>query len=471
MGSGRAFIIIPFGIKTGQAGEPLDFDRVKNSLIEPAIARLGLSGGTTQELLQEGDIKEDIFREIVLADIVIADVTVHNANVFYELGIRHALRESLTQLIRSDKGADKRAFDINTEKIMNYSYDNLGDSVDDLVTRIEESKLVAGRSSPVFRLMPEHKEVSVERFEILPPSFSDKVELAKTGKNLENLADLEQEVIGNFWEKAGLRVVGQAYFSLSEHEHSARTWEKIVHTSPDDVMACCRLSTSYQKLATKTTDESQKATELTRSDQFANRALENNGLSLWDRAELLSLLGSNQKFRWRNEFETRDSLAEMQKTALISFFLGDSTELYQQGYETHLSHYYSGVNYLALLKIRLELGKLHPDTWANILSHSTVEQEKAMLESKIVILAGSVDMAARNSVKHYSKESRGWDMVTLADIQLLTSDNPEKVKISYERCMQKVEGFTKDSLRNQLTLYESLDLFSANREAALAAFD
>ena len=41
---------------------------------------------------QAGSIHEDMFRELVMADIVVADVSLHNANVFYELGIRHAVR-------------------------------------------------------------------------------------------------------------------------------------------------------------------------------------------------------------------------------------------------------------------------------------------------------------------------------------------------------------------------------------------
>ena len=42
-----------------------------------------------------------MFRELVLADVVVADVLVHNANVFYELGIRHAVRNRSTVLIRA----------------------------------------------------------------------------------------------------------------------------------------------------------------------------------------------------------------------------------------------------------------------------------------------------------------------------------------------------------------------------------
>ena len=37
---------------------------------------------------------------LIEADLVIADISIHNANVFYELGIRHALRPWRTYMIR-----------------------------------------------------------------------------------------------------------------------------------------------------------------------------------------------------------------------------------------------------------------------------------------------------------------------------------------------------------------------------------
>ena len=86
----RAFIVRPFGLKEG-----LDFERVEREMIQPALNRLkdfglDVSGATTGEITRQGNIREDMFRLLVIADIVNADVSIHNANVFYELGIRHA---------------------------------------------------------------------------------------------------------------------------------------------------------------------------------------------------------------------------------------------------------------------------------------------------------------------------------------------------------------------------------------------
>ena len=96
----NVFIVRPFGTKNG-----IDFDRVEKDLLRPAMEQAGLTGGTTGEFIQQGNIRTDMFEQLLIADLVIADISIHNANVFYELGIRHALRD------RSVRHGD--AFDCN----------------------------------------------------------------------------------------------------------------------------------------------------------------------------------------------------------------------------------------------------------------------------------------------------------------------------------------------------------------------
>src|SRR5260370_39281908 len=96
----RAFIIRPFGKKKDRAGREIDFDHLSDVLIEPALKAAGLGGGTTGEIIEAGNIREDMFGLIPKADIVRCDITVLNANVFYELGIRHALRKKRSLLSR-----------------------------------------------------------------------------------------------------------------------------------------------------------------------------------------------------------------------------------------------------------------------------------------------------------------------------------------------------------------------------------
>src|SRR5215470_3459317 len=129
----RVFVIRGFGTKTDTKGGSVDFDRVHTDLIAPALARCGLAGGTTAEVEDAGNIRADMFALILEADLVICDITVHNANVFYELGIRHALCKKGTVLIKGAPVADATPFDILTDRYLEYSVDAPGRKLDELV--------------------------------------------------------------------------------------------------------------------------------------------------------------------------------------------------------------------------------------------------------------------------------------------------------------------------------------------------
>src|ERR1022692_1441572 len=97
----KAFIVRPFGTKSG-----IDFESVQQQLITPALAACDIEGGTTEPFLEAGNIRADMFQQLLVADIVVADISIHNANVFYELGVRHALQPQKTMLLRAKKKID-----------------------------------------------------------------------------------------------------------------------------------------------------------------------------------------------------------------------------------------------------------------------------------------------------------------------------------------------------------------------------
>src|SRR5688572_30271710 len=114
----NVFIVRPFGNKNG-----IDFDKIETDLIRPAMQQAGLTGGTTGEFLQQGNIRTGMFEQLLIADVVIGDISVHNAKVFYELGIRHALRDKRTFLIKSRDSESKEndvPFDLKTGRYLAY---------------------------------------------------------------------------------------------------------------------------------------------------------------------------------------------------------------------------------------------------------------------------------------------------------------------------------------------------------------
>ena len=64
----RVFVIRPFGTKKDSKGKDVDFDRVHKDLIQPVLDALKLGGGTTGEIVEAGNIREDMFALLLEAD-------------------------------------------------------------------------------------------------------------------------------------------------------------------------------------------------------------------------------------------------------------------------------------------------------------------------------------------------------------------------------------------------------------------
>ncbi|MDQ3814608.1 MAG: hypothetical protein M3347_11745, partial [Armatimonadota bacterium] len=91
---------MPFGEKKDLDGQDIDFDDIYRFFFKKAVEDLGVECIRCDEIEEAGSIHEKMFEHIYNADIVVVDITTSNANVFYELGIRHTLAKGVTLLIR-----------------------------------------------------------------------------------------------------------------------------------------------------------------------------------------------------------------------------------------------------------------------------------------------------------------------------------------------------------------------------------
>lgn len=71
-------------------------------MIEPAVTSAGLKCIRGDSIVRVGDLTQGIWGLILQAGIIIADISVLNANVFYELGLTHALGKDTVLLKRRD---------------------------------------------------------------------------------------------------------------------------------------------------------------------------------------------------------------------------------------------------------------------------------------------------------------------------------------------------------------------------------
>lgn len=103
------FLIMPFGEEWSND----TFDVIKDVA---DVTNCNLIRG--DNLFEPAVIVDDIWRELNKAEIVIADITIHNANVFYEIGIAHTLGKKVI-LIKKDDGQEA-PFDIKLWRYYEY---------------------------------------------------------------------------------------------------------------------------------------------------------------------------------------------------------------------------------------------------------------------------------------------------------------------------------------------------------------
>ena len=85
----RCFVIMPFGM-VGTEDHTRNL-KIYRQLIKPVVEECGYESIRADELEHFGNITRDIIELLYESDLVVADLSGKNANVFYELGVRHAL--------------------------------------------------------------------------------------------------------------------------------------------------------------------------------------------------------------------------------------------------------------------------------------------------------------------------------------------------------------------------------------------
>ena len=456
----RAFVVRPFKEKLG-----VDFEKVHRELIKPALESAGIDGDTTLEIVEQGDIREDMFRLLVGADIVIADISIHNANVFYELGIRHAVLDRYTLLISC--GVDPHVFDLKPDRYLAYNKDDPKASLPDLIRAIDATINSDRVDSPVFRLLPDLQPQDRSQLLPVPRDFREDVDRAKLLKSAGDLRLYAAEVAGLPWEAEGLRLIGRAQIDVKAWRGARETFEKLRKLRSTDAEPYERLGTIYQRLG-----------DLIKADQALQRQVELEGIDGYRRAEALALMARNEKDRWRQDFE---NAADRQAGALGSPHLQSAIDRYEDGYSQSLNHFYSGLNALALLKVLTELAQVQPGVWAGLhedesqansaLAERTRQMNDLAVAVKLSLAAGRKRLARSEEANVAPVDEAIWMAISAADLVFLTSDRPERIANAYRSALKDGQAFHHDAARRQIELYRSLNVFANRTEAALRVIE
>jgi len=457
----RAFIVRPFGKKKfGKKQVTVNFEDVEKALIGPALKELNIEGRTTAEILESGNIRADMFQRLLTSDLVIADLTILSANVFYELGIRHALREKRTFLIFSRIEDEKFPFDLQTDRYLAYDHKAPGDSLLKLIASLQRTIASDVEDSPVFSLLPALRSQDPGRFMVVPPGFREEVQKAEAGGSAGMLALLADEVSGLLWEREALRLVARAQGRANLPNAAKDTWERLRLIDDSDGEANIELGSIYYGLG-----------ELDQSNLALNRVLESRIADPQQRAEAHALRARNAMTYWRRKLA--DTEPHMRGTvALQSPRLKESYDEFRRAFEEDLKNYGVGIEALARLTVWTNLIDRLPQAWDDA-QESTIEADRHRevlhedLKRLIAAVSLSIEIAKRQAAQEPGIDLR----VGLAQFALLTSKKVERVRAAYREVVEYASPSDISDMRRFLAGFADTSVLTDHVAAATEVLD
>jgi len=343
------FVDMPFGRKTDpHSGIEINFDQIYQQGIEPAVTDAGMRCVRGDREQTGGIIHKAMFARLLLSEFVIADLTTANANVFYELGVRHAAKPYTTIPIFATIGS--LPFDVNMVRAIPYDLedgrltaeaaDALGKAIGERIKAALEGPVT--QDSPLFQLFDQFPGIEIsheltdvfmdrihasEKFE---DQLSEALDIVPTDQALERIRALQQG-LGDLktLDKEVLIRLYLTYRDLSAWEEMVALYEDFSAVLQEAVMARQQLALALNRR--NSPGDGQRAIRI------LEKLLKQHGES----AETCGILGRIYKDQYKAAKAANDARAPA--------ILDKAIKAYTRGFECEPADYYPGVNAITLL--------------------------------------------------------------------------------------------------------------------------
>lgn len=340
------FVLMPFGKKPDALGNTVDFDRIYHEIIEPAIEQAGLECVRADEEMAGGIIHKPMFERLILCEYAVADLSTANANVFYELGLRHAMRPWSTVLIFADGG--RLPFDVALLRALPYKLTSdgvpanaSGDSKA-LMERLTSAQATAtedakpATDSPLYQLVEDYPNLAHEKTDV----FRDQVRYStETKKRLEAARKKGSEAVRAIETDLGdLRKTEAAVLiDLFLSYRAVSAWQDMIEL----------VEKMPRPLAATVMVQEQLALALNRAGrgEDAEKVLLDLLSSRGSSSETFGILGRVYKDRWEKAVQNNEKL-------LSRSLLEKAIETYLRGFEADWRDAYPGINAVTLMELK-----------------------------------------------------------------------------------------------------------------------
>lgn len=383
------FVLMPFGQKPTNAGALIDFDVVYEELIKPAIETAELEPLRADEELAGGIIHKPMSERLILCEYAVCDLTTANANVFYELGLRHAVRPHSTILLYAE-GTGQLPFDIAPLRALPYPLGEDGKPGEitqaqaALTKRLREAR-DAATDSPVHQLVegfPDIQRLKTDVFrERVHYSEDMKKRLAAARKQGVDAVRAIEEELGDIAD-AEAAVVIDLFLSY----RAVKAWDDMIALVP-------RMSPPL--VATVMVQEQlglalNRANRGDEAEQVLTDLISRRGPS----SETYGILGRVYKDRW-------EAAVKANQDFLARGLLDKAIDAYLKGFEADWRDAYPGINAVTLMEL-----KDPPD-----------ERRKQLVQ----VVSYAVERRIASGKPDY------WDYATLLEVAVLAKDEAAAV--------------------------------------------
>jgi hypothetical protein len=446
----HAFVVMPFGRKQGPDGRWLDFDSIYYDLIRPALEAAGFEAFRADEESVSGDILTDMFQELLLADLVIADLSIDNANVFYELGVRHSMRKR--GLVHIQSGRSYMPFDIFNVRTIPYHTDKNGrpdpehlEKDRQAITKITRETWASDVDrvhSPIFNLLdglvePDRKSLQTPLatgFWREYNEWRERVTIAQRQKRMGDILLLTEEISNPLIKEEAIAEAGRALRGMGRFELALQQYRHGLEINPRNI--------EFKR------EEAFHLNRLNRTDEAVVK-LERLILENPNDTESISFLGRIYKQMWMETWVgVKDEQQRLQEAFNALHWLIKATITYLDGYRLNQNIFYPGINALSLAVLLDYLARRF-----NLNNDPDVKAIRADLPKLKGAIHFVLDNATRKNISDY------WALVSMAELEVTIAKDPKQVTRAYRKALTAARKniYSLKSSLGQLELLRSLN--------------
>jgi hypothetical protein len=366
------FIAMPFGKKAppGKRRPVVDFDRIY-SHIERGAKSAGMEVIRADFEPLGGFIQKPMYERLLVAEYVVADLTFSNANVMYEVGVRHGASDRATVLLCAEPFVSWLPFDFRPLRVLQY-----GLRLDGLIAPVQGASLAKSLSGrlrlarsrklpldnpiiqvtgwkPAGKLAHSKTDAFLERLE-LTGELGEKIQAAlavkKTDAAVQQLEKIEKDMINLPRDVADVHSALVGVFLGYREKKAYSRMVSLFHNFPEELKQTPMAREQYALALNRLAEQAAGEGRNDEADKLRKRALDS--LDAMQPTDVTSETFGIRGRIYKGWYDAALKGTREQDREYAAAMLTQAIITYEAGFRADMRDYYPGVNALTLRVLR-----------------------------------------------------------------------------------------------------------------------